>query len=78
MGLQKLEDRGMILCEINEAFGNEMFVIFKCGYKQCRIIQDLHSKIDLFKHINNGNMKEIIESILQNSNAVRKVLWRQE
>lgn len=54
MGLQKLEDRGMILCEINEAFGNETCSLFSnAGYKQCKIIQDLHSKdrfIQAYKH----------------------------
>lgn len=45
IGMQKLISQGMIVCEINEAFGQETCALFEQhGYTNCLIIKDLHEK----------------------------------
>ncbi|HON52875.1 MAG TPA: HemK/PrmC family methyltransferase, partial [Bacteroidales bacterium] len=45
IGLQKLETNGMLICEINEAYGIETKELFEqFGFVNCSIILDLHNK----------------------------------
>lgn len=45
IGLHRLHPNGMILCEINEALGNETKAVFEQnGYMNCSILNDLHNK----------------------------------